>query len=94
MGKTTNGLEKVVKAYCNKTGEATSFLQEVRAYHDTILESLFPDSNAPVYGKVNNFFVEIDWVLEEEPRSFDFVYDQIVSIGELVSTTIVQILFG
>ncbi|MBK7684059.1 MAG: hypothetical protein IPJ26_17090 [Bacteroidetes bacterium] len=55
MGKTTNGLEKVVKAYCNKTGEATSFLQEVRAYHDTILENLFPDSNAPVYGKVNNF---------------------------------------
>ncbi len=90
MGKTTNGLEKVVKAHCNKTGEAISFLHEVRSYHDTILESLFPDANAAVYGIVNNFFVEIDWVLEEEPRSFDFVYDQIVSIGELISTTIVQ----
>lgn len=90
MGKTTNGLEKVVKAHCGKTGEAASFLNEVRAYHDTILEGLFPDTNAAVYGKVNNFFVEIDWVLEEEPRSFDFVYDQIVSIGELISTTIVQ----
>ena len=90
MGKTTNGLEKVVKAHCNKTGEATSLLQEVKSYHDTILESLFPDSNASVYGKVNNFFVEIDWVLEEEPRSFDFVYDQIVAVGELISTAIVQ----
>jgi aspartate kinase len=90
MGKTTNGLEKVVKAHCGKTGEAITFLNEVRAYHDAILEGLFPDTNAAVYGKVNNFFVEIDWVLEEEPRSFDFVYDQIVSIGELISTTIVQ----
>ena len=90
MGKTTNGLEKVVKAHCGKTGEAASFLNEVRAYHDTILEVLFPDTNAAVYGKVNNFFVEIDWVLEEEPRAFDFVYDQIVAVGELISTTIVQ----
>lgn len=90
MGKTTNSLEKVVNAHCSKTGEAVSFLNEVRAYHDAILEGLFPDSNAGVYGKVNNFFVEIDWVLEEEPRSFDFVYDQIVAVGELISTTIVQ----
>lgn len=90
MGKTTNALEKVVHAHCNKTGEAAAFLQEVRAYHDSILEVLFPDTNAEVYGKVNNFFVEIDWVLEEDPRSFDFVYDQIVSVGELISTAIVQ----
>lgn len=90
MGKTTNGLEKVVNAHCSKTGEAVTFLDEVRAYHDVILEGLFPDTNAAVYGKVNNFFVEIDWVLEEEPRSFDFVYDQIVSMGELISSTIVQ----
>ena len=51
MGKTTNGLEKVVKAYCNNTGEATSLLQEVKAYQDTNVETLIPYSKAPVKGK-------------------------------------------
>jgi len=90
MGKTTNALEKVVKAHCEKNGEANQFLQEVKSYHEGVLENLFPDQNAEVYGKVNNLFVEIDWVLEEEPRTYDFVYDQIVSVGELISTSIVQ----
>jgi len=90
MGKTTNALEKVVKAHCEKSGEANQFLQEVKSYHEGVLENLFPDQNAEVYGKVNNLFVEIDWVLEEEPRTYDFVYDQIVSVGELISTSIVQ----
>jgi aspartate kinase len=34
--------------------------------------------------------VEIDWMIEDEPHDdYDFIYDQIVSIGELVSTRIV-----
>ncbi|CAN5442272.1 aspartate kinase [soil metagenome] len=90
MGKTTNSLEKVVDAYCSKTGEAQTFLKVVRDYHQAILEALFPDHTHLIYEKVNNFFVEIDWVLEEEPRTYDFVYDQIVSIGELISTSIVS----
>jgi aspartate kinase len=35
--------------------------------------------------------VEIEWEIEEEPqRSYDYVYDQIVSVGELLSTKIVS----
>jgi len=65
-------------------------LNEVKEYHQKITEELFIDETHPVYKKVNNFFVEIDWVLEEEPRSHAFVYDQVVSIGELISTAIVS----
>jgi aspartate kinase len=43
-----------------------------------------------VFDDVANTFVEIDWAIEDEPHdSYDFIYDQIVSIGELVSTRIV-----
>ena len=90
MGKTTNALEKVVNAHCHKTGEAATFLEEVKNYHLTIMDALFSDPKHEVYEKVNNFFVEIDWVLDEEPREYDFVYDQIVAVGELISTTIVS----
>ncbi|MBL0095143.1 MAG: aspartate kinase [Bacteroidetes bacterium] len=90
MAKTTNALEKVVKAYCSGSDESAALLNEVKSFHAQLLEQLFPDANAEVYTKVNNYFVEIEWVLEEEPREYDFVYDQIVSFGELISTTIIS----
>ena len=65
-------------------------MNEVRSFHVQLMEQLFPDANAEVYTKVNNYFVEMEWVLEEEPREYDFVYDQIVSFGELISTTIIS----
>ena len=90
MGKMTNALEKVVHAYFHDKENAHPLLDEVKQYHHTIMDELFADTTHPVFEKVNNFFVEIDWVLDEEPRSTGFVYDQVVSIGELISTTIVS----
>ncbi len=89
MGKTTNGLEKVVNAYYYKNDDAGKCLDEVKKYHFDIMKKLFKPDHS-VFTTVNNFFVEVDWVIEEEPRSYGFVYDQIVSIGELVSTAIVS----
>ena len=91
MGKTTNALEKVVSAYIDKTGEAQRLLQEVKEYHRRIMMDLFPSASHPVFDVVNNIFVEIDWVVEEEPsKGLDFAYDQIVSAGELISTRIIS----
>ena len=90
MGKTTNALEKVVDAHVKKTGEAEQFLEEVKTYHYQIMESLFQDPKNPVFEKVNNYFVEIHWALEDDPREYNFIYDQIVSFGELISSTIVN----
>ncbi|MEO8148948.1 MAG: aspartate kinase [Bacteroidia bacterium] len=89
MGKTTNGLEKVVNAYYYKNDDAIKCLDDVKNYHHDIMKKLFKASHE-VHTTVNNLFVEIEWVLEEQPRNYGFVYDQIVSIGELVSTTIIS----
>ena len=90
MDKTTNALEKVVSAYCNQTGDANDHLQKVIDFHHQVLSELFPDKNHPIYTRVANFFTELEWVLEDTPREYDFSYDQIVSIGELLSTAIVS----
>ena len=90
MGKTTNALEQVVKAYMNGEGNAHALLNDIKTYHLTIMEALFADPHHPVYESVNNFFVEVDWVMEEPKRDYSFIYDQIVSIGELISTRIVS----
>lgn len=93
MGKTTNALEKVWKSYINSSVELNQSVQEVKDFHFNMLENLFPDKSAAyknIYDEVSNVFVELEWILEEEPSDDkDFIYDQIVSLGELLSTKIV-----
>ncbi|MFM9009007.1 MAG: aspartate kinase, partial [Bacteroidota bacterium] len=90
MGKTTNALEKVVASHLAADGQALVWLNEVRTFHLDIMSGLFPDLKHPVYAAVENYLLEIEWVLDEEPRQADFTYDQIVGFGELISTTIVS----
>lgn len=90
MGKTTNALERLTKAYIAQTDDMHDIFEEIKKYHFDILHQLFENGN-PVFDDVANDFVEIDWAIEDEPHdSYDFIYDQIVSIGELVSTRIVS----
>lgn len=89
MGKTTNALEKLTRAYVDRSDDLTEIYNEVKQFHHQILNELFEPSH-PVFNEVANTFVEIDWMIEDEPHDdYDFVYDQVVSIGELVSTRIV-----
>ena len=91
MGKTTDALEQLTKAYFYKEGDAFQILNEVKAFHREILTQLFKEATHPIFNEVNNSFVEIEWVIEDAPiRAYDFEYDQIVSIGEMVSTKIVS----
>lgn len=90
MGKTTNALEKLGKAYFYQADDIQELYDEVKQYHSAIMHELF-DAGSPVFDEIANTFVEIDWMLEDEPQdSFDFIYDQLVSVGELLSTRIVN----
>ena len=90
MGKTTNALEKVVEAHAARTGQAFSILNDIKAQHYSVIDGLFGKDDE-VYAAVNDTFVEVEWTLEEEPHeNYDYMYDQIVSVGELVSSKIVS----
>lgn len=89
MGKMTNALEQLTVAYLNQTEEIQTIFAGIRAFHEEILMELFEPSH-PVFNDVENTFVEIEWMIEEKPHDDpDFIYDQLVSIGELVSSRIV-----
>ena len=91
MGKVTNKLEDLCKAYLNgEEAKVHEIFEAVKAYHFEIIGDLFPNHQHPIYNDVANTFVEIDWLIEEEATdSPDYIYDQIVSIGEVISTKIV-----
>jgi aspartate kinase len=92
MGKTTDAMEKVVRAHFDQTGEAQDLLNQVKSQHVEIVRQLFPEGGIQeVLTSINDAFVEVDWVLEEPPSdNYDFLYDQIVGTGEVVSSIIVQ----
>lgn len=91
MGKTTNALERLTHAWFYKSEDPFVILDEIKKYHYDIMAQLFPDNSHAIYIDINNNFVEIEWAIEEEAqRSYDFEYDQIVSIGEILSSKIVS----
>ena len=91
MGKTTNALELVIKNYFEKSAELNSSIQEIKKYHNQILLDLFEDDKADVFSAVNSQFSDLEYFLgHNKSPNYNFVYDQIVSYGELISTTILS----
>lgn len=88
MGKTTNALEQVVHNYFdNKTTVQTS-VDVIKEQHFAIISELFP-ANHVVFSAVEKHFIALGQFLElNKSQKYDFVYDQVVSTGELVSSTI------
>lgn len=87
MGKTTNALEKVVDAfYAGNKEEALRLFEEIKQRHLQLAEQLEIST-----GILADFFTEIEWLLHDRPvRSYDYYYDQVVCVGELLSTAIVS----
>ena len=92
MGKTTNALEKVVEAfYAKKKDEALKFFDVVKGTHQSIARELLKKSYSDTELQLKDFFTEIEWLLHDTPkREFDYYYDQVVCIGELLSTAIIS----
>ena len=90
-GKTTNALEKVVKEYIAEGSKVLDYLNEVKDYHYEIIDQLFEDKNHPVFLEIDDMFIDVCWILESSPvGGYDYIYDQIVSLGELLSSKIVS----
>ena len=95
MGKTTNALEVVVKNYMDKSAELQSSIQEVKKYHNQILLDLFEEETHEIFFAVNKLFADLESFLKNNKSpNYSFVYDQVVSMGEILSTTIVSHYFN
>jgi aspartate kinase len=93
MGKTTNALEKVVEAFFAGEKEKTlQLFEEIKLRHLQIATELAsqPANHSNDYS-LTDFFTEVEWLLHDKPvRDYDYYYDQIVCVGELLSSFIVS----
>jgi len=92
MGKTTNALEKVVEAFCaGKKDEALQLFEQVKQQHLTTSKYLLVTHYLDCERQLKDFFTEVEWLLHDKPvRDHDYYYDQVVCVGELLSTAIVS----
>jgi aspartate kinase len=92
MGKTTNALEKVARAfYDNRKEEALQLFNIVKQAHATTAKYLLARNYNLAEKKLADLFTEMEWLLHDKPvKEFDYYYDQIVCAGELLSTTILS----
>ncbi len=91
MGKTTNALEVVIKNYFENKSALQSSIQDVKKFHNEILLDLFENTQHPIFKKVSGIFEDLDYFLgRNKSPDYNFVYDQVIGNGELVSTTIIS----
>jgi len=92
MGKTTNALEKVVEAfYSRKKEESLQLFELVKNQHLDTAKQLLVTHYLSCEEQLKNFFTEAEWLLHDDPQKpYDYYYDQVVCIGELLATTIIS----
>ena len=95
MGKTTNAFEEVIANYFDKSPALQSSIQEVKKYHNQILLDLFENEEHVAFSIINKHFDDLEYFFKNNKSpNYNFVYDQVVSYGELLSTTIVSTYFN
>ena len=91
MGKMTNAFEKITDAYFNNDQEKlTESIDFTSNFHLKIINNLFAENHV-IHQKITVLFGQlVRFLTQNKSRNYDYLYDQIVSYGELLSTTIVS----
>ena len=91
MGKSTNALEQLLKACLNGDESFWNQLSELKQFHYDIARDLFGADHTGIMDELENLLFDLEFFLEKSTHQpYDFLYDQVVSFGELLATKIVS----
>lgn len=89
MGKTTNALEQLVPN-AKQEDEQEIIFKNLVDYHLQIVRHLFPNPSDEIYVKLRALFTDLEESRKRSSGEYNYDYDQVVSYGELLSTTIIS----
>ena len=91
MGKTTNALEAITATYFKNNKQTPAGILPLKEFHLAIVKDLFKEEREKVELAIHQLFEElIGFLKANKSPDYSFVYDQVVSYGELLSTTIIH----
>jgi len=93
MGKTTNLLEDLVKAFWENSAELKKVsIEALKSFHYKIANDLISDTKHHIFSDLEDLFMELECLVDKKLKdiSYDEVYDGIICYGELLSTKIVS----
>lgn len=91
MGKTTNALEAITATYFKNNKQTPAGILPLKEFHLAIVKDLFKEERGKVELAIHQLFEElIGFLKTNKSPDYSFVYDQVVSYGELLSTTIIH----
>ena len=90
IGKTTNAFENIVKLYLKDSDQFINSIIELHNFHINILKELFTENHA-IYKIIKDDFIEIsNFFKKNKSPNYNFIYDQIISFGEILSSKILN----
>ena len=91
MGKTTNALEDLLTHSLAKLNSEAAALQQIVAFHQQIVDDLSLAGDEKLQAEIAGVYKDLDYQFKQcEPgSSYDFLYDQTVSLGEILSSLII-----
>ncbi len=90
MGKMTNAFEKIVQSYLNNDNSLEQKINFVKDFHQHILTELFKPSHL-IFKEINTIWMQLShFLIQNKKKDIHFVYDQIVSLAEIISTKIIS----
>jgi len=90
FGKTTNNLEELTSyIYSRDEKSFNEKLKTIRDYHYNLMYGLFAENNK-IFIEIEQLFKTLENSYDFDHKGYDHLYDQVVSIGELLSTKVVQ----
>lgn len=90
MGKTTNALESIVNAYFQDENYENKMNTLLQSHIDFAVE-LFENESEAIVQKITSIIDSaLEFLNQNTVKNYDYIYDQTVSLGEILSTTIVS----
>lgn len=92
MGKMTNAFEEIIHAYLHNIKDLPQKIEFTRNYHLTIINDLFLGGKESILFEAEKLFGQLSgFFINNKSKDYNFIYDQIVGFGELLSTKIVSL---
>jgi len=89
MGKMTNAFEDIVQSYCDKKENLEELLTRAKSFHLEIINQLGFNESDFITAQIEAIFSEmIQFFDRNQNTDYDYIYDQIVSKAEFLSTRI------